>query len=357
MIFLVLPYNICTGWGVCSLNLAKELAQKHKIKYVSNELHDVYNYNVNFNSISHSYFSSIKYDNFDYLKSQKDHTIVQAIQHDLSPYIDYFSGSKRIAITFADRDIPDQLAQKAKLNYDIIIAGSEWCKNRLKDKNIDSVVIHQGIDPTLFNTTRSKKSFFLDDFVIFSGGKFEDRKGQDVTIKAYKVIQDRYPNVKLVCSWYNAYTGTSGKEALEKAGVDLSRVIFVPFLTNNNMPEIYQNTDIGVFPSRCEAGTNLVMMEYMACGKPVIASVETGQKDLITTKNGMSLRSKGQCLLKDENGKVISIWEDPDPDHLIERLDWAYNNQQKLKTYGEEAAKTMSKKTWSHMAKAIAKLI
>ena len=42
------------------------------------------------------------------------------------------------------------------------------------------------------------------------------------------------------------------------------------------MPQVYQNTDVGIFPSRCEAGTNLVMMEYMACGKPAIATVGTG---------------------------------------------------------------------------------
>jgi glycosyltransferase involved in cell wall biosynthesis len=123
------------------------------------------------------------------------------------------------------------------------------------------------------------------------------------------------------------------------------------------MVEIYQNTDIGVFPSRCEAGTNLVMMEYMACGKTAISSVETGQKDLITKKNGLSLKSKGEFLLKDEKGKVVSIWEEPDSDHLIELLDWSYNNREKLTNYGLEASKTMAKKTWEHMASSLEKLI
>jgi len=353
MIFLVLPYNLYTGWGVCSINLAKEICKKHKVKYVSDELIDQFKHNA----LSHSFFTSIKFDNKDFLKTQKDHPIIQGVQHDLSPYLGYFSGSKKIAITFADREIPKELVNKANDHYDHIIAGSEWCKNLLQQHNVKSTVIHQGIDPLIFNSSRKDKNFFLDDFLIFSGGKFEERKGQDILIKAYKVIQDRYPDVKLVCSWYNAYTGKCGKEELEKSGIDLNRVIFIPLLTNNNMVEIYQNTDIGVFPSRCEAGTNLVMMEYMACGKTAISSVETGQKDLITKKNGLSLKSKGEFLLKDEKGKVVSIWEEPDSDHLVELLDWSYNNREKLTNYGLEASKTMAKKTWEHMASSLEKLI
>lgn len=357
MIFLVLPYNTYTGWGVCSINLARELSQKQKIKYVSNDLVTRYEINANFNSIAHSYFGKVKFDNLDFLKTQKEYPLIQGVEHDLTPYMGYFSGSKRIALTFSDRDIPNNLIVKAKENFDIIVAGSEWCKKLLADKGLESVVIHQGIDPNLFNKNRSEKKYFHDDFLIFSGGKFEDRKGQDIAIKAYKVIQDKYPDVKLVCSWFNAYTSTSGKSELEKCGLDMSRVIFIPFLTNNNMPEIYQNTDIGIFPSRCEAGTNLVMMEYMACGKPAIASVGTGQADLITPTNGFALNSTGKCLLKDENGNTLSIWENPDPDHLIERLEWAYNNRDELPKYGKEAAKTMSKKTWTHMANSLLKLI
>lgn len=357
MIFLVLPYNTYTGWGVCSINLARELSQKTKIKYVSNDLVERQDINANFNTIAHSYFRKVKFNDLEFLKNQKDYPIIQGVEHDLTPYMGYFSGSKRIALTFSDRHIPDDLIAKTKLNYDVVVAGSEWCKNLLAEKGLGSVVIHQGIDPNLFNKTRSEKKYFHDDFLIFSGGKFEDRKGQDITIKAYKVLQDKYPDVKLVCTWFNAYTSTTGKSVLEQSGVDMSRVIFIPFLTNNNMAEIYQNTDIGVFPSRCEAGTNLVMMEYMACGKPAIASVGTGQADLITEHNGFSINSTGQCLLKDENGNTLSIWESPDIDHLIQRLEWAYNNRDELPKYGKEAAKTMTKKTWSHMANSILKLI
>ena len=113
---------------------------------------------------------------------------------------------------------------------------------------------------------------------------------------------------------------------------------------------------IGVFPSRCEAGANLVMMEYMACGKPAIGTVRTGQSDLLNNDNGLPLNCSGNYLLKDDNGDVISVWEEPDCDHLIHLLEWSYNNRSKIKKLGKESAKTMSKKTWNHMANSILKL-
>ena len=306
--------------------------------------------------IQHEFFKKSYFDDIDYLKNKNDRPIIQAIHHDLSPYIDYLNGSPKIAITFADRKIPQDLVNKSK-HFDFIVAGSTWCKNILSDHGVDSIVIHQGIDPLIFNSNRSEKNVFHDDFLIFSGGKFEIRKGQDITIKAYKVMQDKYPDVKLVCNWPNAYTGTNGKEELEKAGIDINRVIFVELFNNTYMAEIYQNTDIGIFPSRCEAGTNLVMMEYMACGKPAIATIKTGQSDLINSSNGLPLNSIGDYLLKDENGKTISIWEEPDVDHLVSLLEWSYNNRSKIKKIGKEASKTMSKKTWSHMAESVLGLI
>jgi glycosyltransferase involved in cell wall biosynthesis len=193
--------------------------------------------------------------------------------------------------------------------------------------------------------------------VVFSGGKFEDRKGQDVAIKAYKVLQDRYPDVRLVTAWANAYTNNNGTQALQNAKIDMNRVIQVPLALNFVMAEVYQNTDIGLFPSRCEAGTNLVMMEYMACGKPAIASKLTGQGDLLNNHNSLHIASKGTCKLVDENGIHLADWEDPCVDSLVEHLDWSYNNRDNLDPIGDEAAKTMLNKTWGHMASSIIKLI
>ena len=39
--------------------------------------------------------------------------------------------------------------------------------------------------------------------LIFSGGKFEFRKGQDLVVRAVKVLQERHRDVALVAAWHN----------------------------------------------------------------------------------------------------------------------------------------------------------
>lgn len=352
MIFLVFPCNYFTGWGNCSTNLARELAKHGPIRYSSGEFgrHPVPN------AIEQAFLQKIRFDDIDFLRTQKSYPVIQSTEHDLTPYFGNLSGSPTIALTFADRKLPQERINNAKC-FDYIVAGSEWCKKILEDQGIPSIVIHQGIDPLIFNAGRKEKCFFRDDFVVFSGGKFEDRKGQDITIKAYKVLQDRYPDVRLVTAWANAYTNSDGAQALQNAKIDLNRVIQVPLALNFVMAEVYQNTDIGIFPSRCEAGTNLVMMEYMACGKPAIASRGTGQGDLLNDQNSLCIAAKGTCKLVDENGLTLADWEDPSLESLIENLDWAYNNRDNLEPIGDAASKTMLNKTWGHMASSILKLI
>jgi hypothetical protein len=41
-------------------------------------------------------------------------------------------------------------------------------------------------------------------------------------------------------------------------------------IPNFQMPQVLREMDVGIFPNRCEGGTNLVAMECMACGMPVI---------------------------------------------------------------------------------------
>jgi glycosyltransferase involved in cell wall biosynthesis len=352
MIFLILPCNTNSGWGVCSTNLAREISQKTEIKYVSCEID---NLNVLKNPIELSFFKSCHFSDFYYLFNQTNYPIIQALQHDLSCYLGKFNGSFKIGICFSDRKIPKNYIEESK-RFDVIISGSEWCKKLLEENGVKSKVLLQGIDPLLFNKKRSKKQFFLNDFVVFSGGKFEPRKGQDITVKAFKVLQDRHPDVKMLCCWHNPYTNDNGFNLLVENKIDLNKIIFMPNVSNSFMPQIYQNTDVGIFPSRCEAGTNLVMMEYMACGKPAIATVGTGQRDLINSKTGISISNNGICELKEGN-EVVSFWEEPSVDSAIESLEWAYNNPSKMKSFANQGAKLLSQYTWKHMAESFLNLI
>ena len=78
--------------------------------------------------------------------------------------------------------------------YDLVLVGSSWNKNKLEQAGIKNVeVLIQGIDPEIFYPSESEtdKKFFK----IFSGGKFELRKGQDLVLKAVRILQQKYSDI------------------------------------------------------------------------------------------------------------------------------------------------------------------
>ena len=81
------------------------------------------------------------------------------------------------------------------------------------------------------------------------------------------------------------------RRTYELNGLDASRIVTCDLMAPELLPELYRRTHLGVFPNRCEGGTNLVLMEYMACGRPVIVSQRSG-----TSRYGL----RDNALLLDE---------------------------------------------------------
>ena len=46
------------------------------------------------------------------------------------------------------------------------------------------------------------------EFIVFSGGKLELRKGQDLVIAAFKVFAQAHPEAKLMVAWQNDWPQT-----------------------------------------------------------------------------------------------------------------------------------------------------
>ena len=98
-------------------------------------------------------------------------------------------------------------------------------------------------------------------------------------------------------------------------------------------------------------------MEYMACGKPVVASWNSGHKDVLTECNSLPVRGMTPFEFRDREGKLVGQWEDPDLEEVIERLEYAYRNPQPLKGSGKQAGKDLQSRTWSHTARDLLRKI
>lgn len=334
------------GWGVCSNYLIRELSRMRPVKVLNDEDGSASN-----GALSGPLFQAL-------------------INVDFDPMFPRARGKPNIGYTFFENELTPKSLENAK-KYDLVLGGSSWCRDRMLEKGIRNCdVLIQGIDPNLFYPIQPKLG--EDRFVIFSGGKFELRKGQDLVLRAVKIMQDKYPDVWLVNCWFNLWSastrlmtysnhiqfrhheGETWAQTMHRTyvenGLDPSRIITHELLPQSEQRELFAKTDIGIFPNRCEGGTNLVLMEYMACARPVIASNTSGHKDIITSDNALMLNSLSGFRVQDGSGKLMARWEEPSLDELIAQLDFAYHHRSVLREVGTKAGMDLMRFSWSRSA-------
>jgi glycosyltransferase involved in cell wall biosynthesis len=291
--------------------------------------------------------------------------------HDLRPMNPDDWNRINIGYCFFENDIEAfRHTRRAAGEWDFIVAGSSWCEYQLRIGGFHSTsTILQGIDPANFYPMPPRQ----DDgrFIVFSGGKFEYRKGQDLVIAAMRVFMQRHHDAYLAGSWINQWPFSLASMAqsphisfrhsnedcitilqrtLYENGIPPERVYLAPLVDNTLIRQIYQQTDIGLFPNRCEGGNNMVMCEYMACGRTVIASDATGHADVVTSQNAFPLSSYSPVLIKDATGEPSAIWHEASVEEIIEQLELVYQNRDMRALKGQVAANDMKQLAWDKAA-------
>ncbi len=252
------------GWGICNENLEREL-EKH------------------------------------FVLADEDADIVfqPLADHDFNPATSA-RGRTNLAYTFFEYPLGANAARNAA-RYDIVFCGSTWCLERMKEAGItNGRVLIQGVDQTIFPEYPPIRE---PGFRIFSGGKFEWRKGQDLVIAAFRRFIGSHPNSVLVAAWSNPWFvqlansmmqsphirlyGVAGRDQdefyanlLETNGIRTSQYHVIPHCSQRGLSQAMWGTHVGLFPNRCEGGTNLVLMEYASLGRPVVANTGTGHADI-----------------------------------------------------------------------------
>lgn len=186
--------------------------------------------------------------------------------------------------------IEKMLALKTKMI--INISKSEYdsaIKNKIAPEK-KMCIIENGIDFDKFKDnnkyrkeTREKYNIKDEEIVIGVVGRLSEQKDPMTMIKAFKLVNDVKSNTKLM------YVGSGNleedvKEYAKQAGI-LDKIIITGWVSN--VEEYIPAFDIAVLPSKWE-GFGLVLIEYMACDKPIVASDIGGIPDIIKDKeNGL----------------------------------------------------------------------
>jgi glycosyltransferase involved in cell wall biosynthesis len=367
-----MPFGPRHGWGICSQYLAKELARLTPLfvlteNFSPKSVNGVLDY-----EFLRPLAREIKPFARD-LKGPLDGAVLQAMMNDtLAPWEPKLKGALNLGYIFAEQTVyAKEMVEKARQNFDVVVAGSSWCESILRAQGLDSTrTVVQGVDRTVFNPAANQKTLFPERFVVFSGGKFEYRKGQDLALMAFRALLNRHDDALLVASWFNPWpaymqsmclsphiTFSLGQDyastmagVLAAAGIPKDKVILLPPLPHFEMARIYKNSDVGVFPNRCEGGTNLVLMEYMACAKPAIVSNSTGHRDVAGPQNSLLLNNLRPLNLQGSQGQA-TVWDDPDPEELTEKLLWAYDHPEEAAKIGWLAGRDMEAFTWEAAAR------
>lgn len=327
-----MPTGTTHGWGIAGDYLSREIAKLPPIDGVT--LH----------SVAGHHFAPTFADRWDRIN------------------IGYcFFESEIIAY----RHIPEAARQ-----WDHIVAGSSWCEHHLRIAGMERTsTILQGIDPAVFSPEPLRPSD--GRFIVFSGGKFEFRKGHDLVIAAMRGFMQRHPDVWLACAWHNhwpmsirtmeqsrlidfRYQDGPCEELylrlLADHGIPLERVLLYPVLDNRQMRQAYLASDLGLFPNRCEGGNNMVMCEYMACGRPVIASPMTGHRDVISADNAFCL-TRNEPIVAVQDGQPAGVWFEASPEEAVTLLEDAYRDREMLQQLAGAAGESMRRLSWQEAAR------
>ena len=179
-------------------------------------------------------------------------------------------------------------------------------------------IIENGIDFTKFKNndknreeTRKEYNIKENETVIGVVGRLSEQKDPMTMIKAFELVHKENKNTRLM------YVGSGElEEEVKQYARDnniLDKIIITGWVTN--VDKYIPAFDIAVLPSKWE-GFGLVLIEYMACDKPIIATNVGGIKDiikdnenglLISIESGKELVNKILELVKNNSLKINMI--------------------------------------------------
>ena len=278
-------------------------------------------------------------------------------------------------VFFESADIQADARERVS-RLDRLLVGSTWNLEMCQRAGMENVAfVSQGVDTDLFHPG-PRQGVPSGRFVVYSGGKLEYRKGQDLVLEAFKRFQQKHPDSVLVTAWQNSWAETAetvvvspfisqaprkdeaGNLRIEPwahaHGIPGECFVDLGWTANARLPAILREADVAVFPSRCEGGTNLCAMEAMACGVPTVLSANTRHLDLIEGDNCYPVTDQKPCF---EGFDKTGEWQEVSVDGIVDCLERAYADREDCKRRGAEGAATLKNLSWRGQVPALVEAI
>lgn len=137
-------------------------------------------------------------------------------------------------------------------------------------------VIYPGIDDRKFYPHKAKK-IRIKKQILYLGG-LTKRKGIYETIYAFKQLLGYRSDVELLVGG-NGEELSNLKDEIKRLDLE-KKVLFLGFVDERKLIEVYHNADLFVYPSKYE-GFGLTPLEAMASGLPVITSSTSSLPEVV----------------------------------------------------------------------------
>lgn len=169
-----------------------------------------------------------------------------------------------------------KIAGKIRAKIAVSNASRYWAEKffpgefQIIPNGVDIKIFHPDVPPVINDSSGP---------IILFVGRLEKRKGLDVLLYALSDIIKVYPKAKLLVvgsgPLNNYYRKLAGKLDISDA------IIFAGPVSNDVLPGYYTSATVFVAPTVGREAMGIVLVEAMACGRPVIASHITGYREII----------------------------------------------------------------------------
>lgn len=162
----------------------------------------------------------------------------------------------------------------------------------IKNKNIH--VFTYWVDQEIFKPTdknKAKAKLNLDNqFIVLFVGRLIEEKGVMEMLKSTRLAKGNI-------YWAVAGEGPLAGKIKEEARKN-EQIIYCGGVRNEELPDIYNASDLLLVPSIHEEGFGRVILEALSCGVPVIASNRGGIKEAMSNKVGALINITPQQILE-----------------------------------------------------------
>lgn len=191
-------------------------------------------------------------------------------------------------------------AEKVIVSHSNYLQSSPYLQGHRKKIEI----IPAGVDIERFKPGRTE----VEDTVFFLSllDEFHRYKGLDYLLEAMKLVKKEIPRVKLKVGGEGKLLGYYKQKV---ASLDMKEnVDFLGYVPDERIPELYRNCTLFVLPSvsASQEGFGIVLLEALACGKPVVSTGIVGvAEDIKKYNTGVIVKPKDTRSLADAIIQVL----------------------------------------------------